>query len=144
MARYVLDTNQIIAAGSGWLDIPIVVPDPVCPRRLLIHVAKNETGLYCGTMMGEYLEKLLDRKHPPERAARLIQFLIGAFERVEIVSNAAPHPPADADDEIFVLCAIDGNADYLISHDNALLDLDEHYPGFVICRAEVETARLGI
>jgi predicted nucleic acid-binding protein len=144
MARYVLDTNQIIAAGSGWLDIPVAAPDPVCSRRLLIHIAKNETGLYSGKMMGEYLEKLLDRKHPPERAARLIQFLLGVFERVEIVTNTAPHPPADPDDEIFILCAIDGHAAYLISHDAALLELQEHYPDFVICRADVEAVRLRI
>ena len=144
MTRYVLDTNQIVSAGTGWLDNPAPAPDPVCARRLLIHIARNETGLYCGKMVGEYLEKLIDRNHPPERASRLIQLLLGAFERVEIVTERAPHPPADADDEIFILCALDGNADYLISHDRALLEVGEHYPGFTICETEIETARLGI
>jgi predicted nucleic acid-binding protein len=48
------------------------------------------------------------------------------------------------DDEIFVLCAIDGNADYLISEDGALLELRQHYPTFVICGAEDEVQRLGV
>jgi predicted nucleic acid-binding protein len=144
MTRYVFDTNQIVAAGTGWLDQPPPTPDPVCARRLLIHVAKTATGLYCGKMVGEYLEKLIDRKHPPERAARFIQYLLGAFERVEIVTQQARHPPSDPDDEIFVLCAIDGQAHYLISHDASLLDVAQHYQTFVICRAEQETSRLGI
>jgi len=144
MARYVLDTNQIIAAGTGWLDVGAPEPDPVCARRLLVHVVKKETGLYCGKIIGEYLEKLIDRKHPPDRAMRLIQYMMGAFERVQIETAQAHHPPADPDDEIFLLCAMDGNADYLISHDAALLDVALHYPEFSICRAEVETGRLGI
>jgi len=144
MSRYVLDTNQIVSAGTGWLDYPPDEPDPVHSRRLLIHVATNETGLYCGKIMGEYLEKLVDLGHPPDRASRLITLLMGAFERVEVVTANAPHPPADPDDEIFVLCAIDGDANYLISHDGALLNLRDHYPGFTICEAEIETDRLGI
>lgn len=144
MARYVLDTNQIIAAGSGWLDQPPPTPDPVHSRRLLIHVARNETGLYCGKIMGEYVEKLIDRGHLPDRASRLISLLMGAFERVEIVTNNAPHPPSDPDDEVFVLCAMDGQADYLVSEDNALLGLRSHYGQFVICDALSETARLAI
>ena len=144
MARYVLDTNQIVSAGTGWLEHPPPTPDPVHSRRLLIHVARNETGLYCGKIMGEYVEKLVDLGHPADRALRLIALLMGAFERVDIVTNNAPHPPRDPDDEIFVLCAIDGQAHYLVSEDNALLDLRERYPGFVICNAEAETARLAI
>jgi predicted nucleic acid-binding protein len=144
MTRYVLDTNQIISAGTGWLDYPPANPDPVHARRLLTHIANNETGLYCGKIIGEYLEKLVDRGHPPERASRLITLLMGAFARVEIVTAQAPHRPVDLDDEIFVLCAIDGDANYLISRDAALLDLHPHYPQFTICEAEIETARLGI
>lgn len=144
MTRYVFDTNQIVSAGTGWLDNGLPNPDPVCARRLLVHVAKNETGLYCGKMVGEYLEKLIDRKHPPERVSRFIQYLLGAFERVEIVTGKATHPPSDPDDEIFVLCAVDGNAHYLISHDDALLNIAPHYSTFLICGAEQETQRLGI
>jgi predicted nucleic acid-binding protein len=144
MTRYVFDTNQIVAAGSGWLDRPPPVPDPVCARRLLIHVAKNATGLYCGKMVGEYLEKLIDRKHPPDRALRFIQFLLGTFERVEVVTKQASHPPSDPDDEIFILCAVDGKAEYLISHDEALLNLAQHYSAFTICKADQEAARLEI
>jgi len=150
MTRYVLDTNQIVAAGTGWLGASEPESDsdpgldPVCERRLLMHVVKNATGLYCSEIMAEYVKKLIDRKHPLERISRFIQYLSGTFELVEIVTEQAPHPPRDPDDEVFVLCAIDGKAEFLISHDRALLDIAQHYPAFVICRAEHETQRLGI
>jgi predicted nucleic acid-binding protein len=144
VGRYVLDTNQIVATGSGWLDNGPPDPDPVHERRLLIHVAKNETGLYCSQIAGEYLEKLLDRGSPPERAVRMIQYLIGAFEKVETITEHAHHPPTDADDEIFVICALDGNADLLISEDAAVLELQPHYLPLIISCARDETLRLGI
>jgi len=144
MARYVLDTNQVVAAGSGWLEYGLPNPDPIAARRLLVHVARNAIGLYCTEIADEYLEKLLDRGSPQERAERLMTLLLGAFERVEIQTASAPHAPADPDDEIFVLCAIDGNADYLVSEDEALLELRPHYQPLVICGADEETTRLGI
>lgn len=144
MSRYVLDTNQIIAAGTSWLDGNLPVPDPNASRRLLIHIAKNETGLYCGQMMNEYIKKLIVRNHPADRIGAFVEFLLGAFEQVSIATQNAPHPPTDADDEIFVLCAIDGRAHYLISGDMAVLVLAQHYPAFVICAPQAEVERLGI
>jgi len=144
MTRYVLDTNQIIAAGTGWLKYGAPVPDNVCSRRLLIHVARNETGLHCPAIMQEYVEKLVTLNHPAERIGEMVKYLLGAFEQVHVVTQNAPHPPSDPDDEIFLLCAMDGNADYLISDDAALLDVSAHYPSFVICQPHVETVRLGI
>ena len=48
---------------------------------------------------------------------------------------AAPVQPDDPDDEIFLLCALDGNADYLVSEDDDLLSLRNHYarPSIVNC-----------
>ena len=57
----------------------------------------------------------------------LIAYLIGSFESVTIVSSAAPVPPSDSDDEIFLICAIDGGADYLVSEDRHLLNLRNNY-----------------
>jgi predicted nucleic acid-binding protein len=74
-----------------------------------------------------YLEKLVDLRHPPERAVRLIAYLMGAFSRVTITTVSAPVRPSDLDDEIFLLCAIDGNADYLVSEDHSLTNLKSSY-----------------
>lgn len=59
--RVVLDTNQIVGAGSRWLQASIPTPDPNPHRRLLLCVAQRHTGLYCDPIIREYIEKLLDR-----------------------------------------------------------------------------------
>jgi hypothetical protein len=89
-------------------------------------------GHYCGKIIGEYLEKLIDYNHPPERVQKLITYLIGAFERVAVVTPDAPTKPSDPDDEVFLLCALDGQAHYLVSEDGALLDLKPNYTRPVI------------
>lgn len=133
--RVVLDTNQIVGAGTGWLDHGRPAPDPNACRRILIRVAESHTGLYCGKIIGEYLEKLIDLNHPPERAEKMIAYIIGAFARVSIVTSDAPTKPSDPDDEVFPLCALDGQAHYLVSEDGALLELRSNYPRPVIGRS---------
>lgn len=125
--RVVLDTNQVVAAGTSWLDRGRRSPDPNTSRRVLIRVAEAHTGLYCGKIVGEYLEKLVDLKHPRDRSLRLITYLMGAFEQVTIRTKSVPYPPSDPDDEVFLLCALDGNADLLVSEDEALLALKALY-----------------
>ena len=125
--RVVLDTNQIISAGTRWFNCGVPNPDRNICRRILICVASSHTGLYCGKIIGEYVEKLIDLGHPPERTLKMITYIMGSFTRVEITTTAAPVCPVDPDDEIFVLCALDGDADYLVSDDNALLTLEASY-----------------
>ena len=52
---------------------------------------------------------------------------MGAFSTVKISTKKAPTRPTDLDDEVFLLCAIDGNADYLVSDDDDLLELANKY-----------------
>jgi predicted nucleic acid-binding protein len=133
--RVVLDTNQIVSAGSSWIERGLPAPDRNVQRRILIRVAESHAGLYCGKIIGEYLEKLVDGAHPPERALKLVTYIMGAFNRVTITTAKAPHPPSDPDDEIFLLCAMDGLADYLVSDDHALVNLKSKYLKFVIGRS---------
>ena len=123
--RIVLDTNQIVGAGSRWLVESVANANE--HQRLLVHVAEKHSGLYCDGIIDEYLEKLLEQRHPPERVRKLITYIIGAFARIEIVSESAPVPPIDPDDEIFLICALDGDADWLVSEDSDLLDLKASY-----------------
>jgi predicted nucleic acid-binding protein len=78
-------------------------------------------------IVGEYLEKLLDLGHPKERAVQLITYIMGAFTQISITTDRAPVRPTDPDDEVFLLCAIDGKADFLISNDKSLLTLKSQY-----------------
>jgi predicted nucleic acid-binding protein len=140
-SRVVIDTNQVIAAGSSWLVRGRPIPDPNTSRRVLIRVAEAHKGLYCGKIIGEYLEKLIDFRHPHERVLKFVTYLMGAFEQVIVTMKTAPHSPKDPDDEIFILCALDGDADYLISEDASLLDLKPHYsrPCIGSCRDVVDS-----
>ena len=139
--RVVLDTNQIVGAGTRWLDDPAANRND--HRHLLAHVVTKHTGLYCTAMLREYIEKLLARGHPHERVGRLIALVEGAFEEVALTTPAAPFPPTDPDDEVFVLCALDGDAGYLVSEDQALLALDDHY-AFAIGRCVELMGALGV
>ncbi|MCW0218909.1 MAG: PIN domain-containing protein [Prosthecobacter sp.] len=141
--RVVLDTNQVVGAGTRWIDHGIPTPDNNLCRRVLIRVAESHTGLYCGKIVGEYLEKLVDLGHPKERTLKLITYLMGAFSQVTIVSTSAPVVPADPDDEVFLLCAIDGNADYIVSEDTHLTDLKGCYTKPVIGRSQELASVLG-
>lgn len=133
--RVVLDTNEIIAAGSRWLDTGAPSSGRNEHLRLLIIVATRHEGLYCDEILDEYARVLLEHRHPPERVRRLLAYIQGAFSSVEITSSAAPVPPSDPDDEIFLLCALDGDADYLVSEDTHLLALRRHYrqPLILVC-----------
>ena len=132
VSRVVLDTNEIVAAGSGWLDTGLPSSGRNQHLRLLIAVATRHRGLHCDGILDEYACVLLERGHPPDRARRLIAYIEGAFTPVAVTSSAAPMPPVDPDDEIFLLCALDGDADYLVSEDKHLLDLRPHYERPVI------------
>lgn len=142
--RVVLDTNQVIGAGTRWFDHGAPSPDTNIHRRVLIRVAETHTGLYCGKVIGEYLEKLVDRGHSRERILKMMTYIMGAFSRITITTKSAPFPPTDLDDEIFILCAIDGNADYLISEDHALTGLKSSYQKPVIGRCKELATTFGI
>jgi PIN domain len=133
--RVVLDTNQIVGAGTRWLDLDLPAQSGSTCRRILIRVATFHTGLYCGKIIGEYLEKLVDRNHPHDRAVKMMAYIMGAFNRVSLTTQAAPYPPSDSDDEVFLLCAIDGQAGYLVSEDRSLLELKANYSSFAIGRS---------
>lgn len=130
--RIVLDTNQIVGAGSRWLNESVANAND--HRRLLVCVAEEHSGLYCDGIIDEYLDRPLERHHPSERARKLIAYIMGSFVRIEIVSESAPAPPIDPGDEIFLICALDGDADWLVSEDMDLLDLKTSYPRLQIGR----------
>lgn len=142
--RVVLDTNEIIGAGSRWLERRAPAPDGNVHRRVLIRVAEAHAGLYCAEIVDEYLEKLLERGHPPSRAEKLMIYITGAFTQISITSARAPFPPTDLDDEVFLLCAIDGKADYLISEDSSLVNLSAMYTRPRIGKCAVLAGELGV
>ena len=82
--RVVLDTNEIVAAGSRWLDTGVPASGPNAYLRLLIIVATRHRGLYCDEILEEYARVMLERGHPPGRIQRLLTYIQGAFVPVQI------------------------------------------------------------
>lgn len=141
--RVVLDTNQIVGAGSRWID-PLLIVESNKAIKIIKSVARDHTGLYSGKIMGEYTEKLIDLGHPPQRVARYIGLLLGAFEQVKVTSKQCSPMPSDLDDVIFLLCAIDGTANLLVSDDKHLLALKNDYTSFKIMDQSEATAELSL
>lgn len=138
--RVVLDTNQIIGAGSRWLEPGIPVLDQNMHRRILIQVAESHIGLYSDKIVAEYLEKLVAKGHPKELTLKMMIYIMGAFLEVSISTTNSPVPPSDPDDEKFLLCAIDGSADYLVTEDRHLTDIKASYTRPVIGKSiDLET-----
>ena len=95
--------------------------------ELIKEVFSNHEGLASSKILAEYLEKLVDKGVRHELATELIRRLWGAFEIVITTTTFCDPAPTDPDDLIFMLCAIDGKADMLVSNDQDLLELRSYY-----------------
>lgn len=124
--RILLDTNTVIGAGSRWLaEEP---PRPVSIVQCLVHsVASSHVGLYCESILEEYVEVMRRRNHPEERIAKFLAYVISLFTKVTVTSISCHTPPSDPDDMIFIFCALDGDADLLVSDDKHLLNVRDAY-----------------
>lgn len=142
--RVVLDTNQIVGAGTRWLlgDVPNANWNH--HRRMLMHVSAAHVGLFCAEIIEEYVEKLTNKGHPRDRIEKLLALLDGAFDEVGLTTTVTPVAPPDPDDAVFLLCCLDGKADYLVSEDKGLLGLDTAYPSFAIRRCAELMDALGV
>ena len=124
--RVVLDTNVTISALL-WRGAPY--------RVVLLAKAKVIQAVYCDEMLGELTEKLREKFHFDESRIRAAVYQIRQYtERVEI-ARILQVVKDDPDDDKFVECAIAGNARWLVSGDQHLLDIGE-YQGISIVTAE--------
>ncbi len=128
MLRAVLDTNVVLAADRAS---NLLSPN----KEILGRWANREfTWLVTGDIAAEYVEKLLEKGNAPEAVEAFITRLFLVAELVEIRFYHFRHYPVDADDTIFLLCAINGAASHLVSYDRHLLDVGQFYDEFITCR----------
>lgn len=124
--RVVLDTNEIVGAGAGW--IASGIPQPRTPVQWLVFsVGWHHTGLYSEVIFEEYTRVLRQRPHNRENLIEYIGCIREFFERVVVTRTQCPHEPTDECDTMFILCALDGNADFLITEDKHLRALKSAY-----------------
>jgi putative PIN family toxin of toxin-antitoxin system len=91
--------------------------------------------LYSEDTLEEYVEKLLEKHVPISLIERFISQMSHKGVRISIDKFHVPPFPTDPDDIAFLLCAENGNATHLITHDAHLLDNNVgFYRTFKICR----------
>lgn len=119
------------------LDTSVVVRGLISPQgpsaKIIAHWTSGAfTLLYTAPMLAE-LEDVLQRAwltkrlaHVPNRVADFIEAVTVLGERIEGYANVTG-AVRDPFDEMFLVCAIVGKADYLVSGDKDLLDLGQYH-----------------
>jgi putative PIN family toxin of toxin-antitoxin system len=121
----VFDTN-ILFSATGWQGNPFQ-----CVERAR---AGEIQAVTCPELVEELAEKLELRLHfSAEQIAETLADYLG-FLRVVQITKLLNAVPRDPEDNMVLECAIEGQAQYLVSGDNDLLVLKE-FRGIQIVRA---------
>jgi hypothetical protein len=127
--RAVLDTNVVIAAiRSRNVNSPTV---ELIRRWLNAEFAL----LYSRTIYREYARKLNTLNADPQRAARFLEDVLNLGVRIAVRSEQIKPVTADPKDNVFVACALIGNATHLVTYDPHIRNLGSEYRGIQIVEA---------
>lgn len=127
MKRVVLDTNVIISAFF-WKGHPRKVYDLARERKIIMLISRDAEN--------EFIRVLGYSKFglAPKEILPFVKNLRSNTELVQ-TSSKLSIVVADPTDNIFLECAIDGKADYIVSGDRHLLDIGV-YKGIEILKAK--------
>jgi putative PIN family toxin of toxin-antitoxin system len=130
--RGTVDTNVVLAAKLS--------PHATSPTvEILDRWQQYEfTFLYTHDIFAEYAEKLLASGVPDFEATDFLRLLARHGELIVIAFFHLRHYPLDADDIMFLLCAVNGRATHLVSYDPHLLTLRPIYAGEVVICEPIE------
>jgi len=132
MLRVVLDTNQFVSSVLVRQGLPAQIPDAWRRREFLLIVSPSIIAEIRSTLNYPRIH----RKYPlidndVERLVTLLeQDALVVPGEVDVTSTI----PADPADEMVLACAIESQADLIVSGDHHLLDLGE-YQGIPIITA---------
>lgn len=123
MIRAVVDTNVIVSAFF-WGGLP---------RQLLNAARSKQFRMITSEELIEELKDVISRPKFAERLAQIGETVETLLENdyralVEVVESAKIEPVIldDPDDDALIACAIGGSANYILSGDHHLLDLETH------------------
>ncbi len=119
--RAVLDTNVLLSAARS--------PHTTSPSaEILDRWQRREFELLVSLdTLSEHAEKLLAHGVPASEVEAFLTTLAVHAELVTVAFFHFRHYPVDADDVMFLLCAINGRASHLVSYDNHLRSLRSFY-----------------
>ncbi len=127
--RAVLDTNVFVSAAlSKNLTSPT--------REVLERWQHGEfVLLICTPLAEEIVEKLLDRSISADTVGVLVEKLAQLAEWVEVPVEKIKSLLTDPDDNVIVACAVEGEANYLVTYDPHFDTLNGEYQGVKILKA---------
>lgn len=127
MLRAILDTNVVLAAKR--------TDHPQSPNAEIITrwMAGEFVWLVSGDMVTEYAEKLLEKGIDPVKVEIFVADLLEYAEEVPIRFFHFRHYPVDADDVVFLLVALNGDATHVVTYDEHLKDVGVFYPEVITC-----------
>jgi putative PIN family toxin of toxin-antitoxin system len=115
--RVVLDTNVLISA-FGWGGKP---------EQCLELVLDGDVEAYCTRSMLDELSRVLDYDRfdfSDDEKQSFLAIVTAAFHVTDTKVDVTRSD--DADDDVFLECAVTVDADYVVSGDTHLLDLGSH------------------
>lgn len=127
MLRAILDTNVVLAAKrTAHAQSPNV-------EIITRWMAGEFVWLVSGDMVTEYAEKLLEKGIDPVKVEIFVADLLEYAEEVPIRFFHFRHYPVDADDVVFLLVALNGDATHVVTYDEHLKDVGVFYPEVITC-----------
>ncbi|MBI4025925.1 MAG: putative toxin-antitoxin system toxin component, PIN family [Verrucomicrobia bacterium] len=117
LLRVVFDTN-ILFSAVGWLGNPHRCVQAARQGRCL--------SLTCEPILSELAEKLRFKRGLDAQKVTEIEDEIRAFCNVIVIPGTLKIVAADPDDDAVLECAVIGRAQFLVSGDHHLLDLENH------------------
>ena len=120
--RVVVDTNVLISAVL-WLGVPHRIIELAEEKRITLCLTQamlDELGE--GLQRRKFVSYLRSRRTSVEEILSALIPLIELYNPVDITVARL----ADRDDEMFLVCAVSANAEYLISGDHHLLRLKRY------------------
>ena len=121
MIRAVFDTNVLVSY--------LLTHRPPIATLIDVHLARENIVLVTATELLDELHRVLrypklQRYTTEEERTRFIALLMAVSEVVEL-PETTPQICRDADDDRFIVCAVVGDADVIVSGDDDLLALEQ-------------------
>lgn len=127
MFRAVLDTNVIVSGKRS--------KHPRSPSAEILDrwAKKDFVWLISPDHLTEYAEKLIEFGAARVAVEQFIFEVISMAESVPIRFFHIHRYPADSDDTVFLLTALNGRATHLVTYDDHLVQVGWQYPEFKTC-----------